>query len=169
MLDDSVRDWRGVTLADDDHSLFGKAPGSQAQFSHVPLGRVLEHLAEPRFLAGELRKLSVLGFPRFLNPTSRIAYRRSHVYSAFLLNVRRLLCKQSVNFRQDVFVWEDIEFNARAVDVCKCHRFVMLKRQFCTGGCSQHVARSARPYNVRRDGILRVSAVGRSTQDLLVD
>ena len=38
MMDDSVRAWRGVTLVDDPHSIFGKAPGKKAQFANVPLG-----------------------------------------------------------------------------------------------------------------------------------
>ena len=48
MLDDSVREWRGVTLANDDHDLFGKPPGPQAQFTSVPLGPDSEVMALDR-------------------------------------------------------------------------------------------------------------------------
>merc|ERR1712118_49871 len=60
MLDDSIREWHGVTLVGDRHCLFGKAPRSKVQLSRVPFGRILEHLADPAFSEGELRKFSVV-------------------------------------------------------------------------------------------------------------
>merc|ERR1719253_831425 len=117
----------------------------------MPFGRILEHLANPAFSEGELRKFSVVGFSRSMTYNASAAYRRAHVYSAFLLNVRRLLWEQRINFRQDLFIWEDLELHCRAVDVVKCQRFAMRKQQYQTGGCSQHVARSANPLSGREE------------------
>merc|ERR1719460_1717662 len=36
MLDDSVQHWRGVTLVNDAHNMFGKKAGKKAQFTKVP-------------------------------------------------------------------------------------------------------------------------------------
>jgi len=148
MMDDSVRCWRGVTLALDPHSTFGNIPGKKAQFTNVPLGQVLEHFAEPDFMGQELPKFSALGFARFCPDLyqAKCGYRRGHVYSAFLLNVPKLLHEQGVNFNQDLYVWEDLEFNLRAHDVCKCFRFVMVKKPYTSGGCTSHIARSENPW-----------------------
>jgi len=147
MLDDSVLSWRGVTLARDPHSLFGRTPGRKVQFSLLSLGQLLLHHAEPRFLAEELPRFSLLGFARYRPEmfTWRVAYRRSHVYSAFLVNVRKILHTQNLNFRQDLYVWEDIQLNLEAGDVCKCYRFAMIKKRLHSGGCSKHVAHTETP------------------------
>lgn len=148
MMDDSVRAWRGVTLIGDQHSLFGHVPGKKAQFANVPLGQVLEHFAEPTFLSEEMPKCSVLGFGRFSPDLYRAkcAYRRGHVYSAFLLNVPKVLHEHGMNFNENLFVWEDLDFNLRVNDVCKCFRFVMIKKPYSSGGCSSHIARTENPY-----------------------
>jgi hypothetical protein len=148
MMDDSVRAWRGVTLVDDPHSMFGLSPGKKAQFTNIPLGQVLEHFADNEFMAKELQQFSVLGFARFCPDLYRAkcAYRRGHVYSAFLLNVPKLLHDQCINFNENLFIWEDLEFNLRAHDVCKCFRFVMIKKPYHFGGCTRQIARTENPY-----------------------
>jgi hypothetical protein len=148
MMDDSVRAWRGVTLAEDTHSMFGLAPGKKAQFTNVSLAQVLEHFADQNFLEQELPKFSALGFGRFAPElyTAKCAYRRGHIYSAFLLNVRKVLHEQGVNFNPNLFVWEDLDFNLRANDICKCFRFVMIKKPYTSGGCTEHIARTENPH-----------------------
>jgi superfamily II DNA or RNA helicase len=147
MMDDSVLTWRGTTLVDDSHSMFGRDPGKKAQFQAIPLGHILEHFATPDFLS-EFSKFSALGFARFSPELFRTkcAYRRGHVYSAFLVNVNRVLHEQRLNFRENLFIWEDIDFNARIKDVCKCYRFVMIKKPYDSGGCSRHIARCENPH-----------------------
>merc|ERR1719235_234708 len=56
MLDDSVRSWKGVTLAEDPHSMYGKTAGKLAQMTNLPLAEVLAHFAESKFLTEELPK-----------------------------------------------------------------------------------------------------------------
>mmetsp|Transcript_12649 Transcript_12649/g.20962 ORF Transcript_12649/g.20962 Transcript_12649/m.20962 type:complete len:1546 (+) Transcript_12649:83-4720(+) len=146
MMDDSVRAWRGTTLVNDPHSVFGHVAGKKAQFRPISLASVLEHFAAPDFLS-EFSKFSVLGFPRFSPELyrTRCAYRRQHVYSAFLVNVNRVLHEQGMNFKETSFIWEDVDFNARVKDVCKCFRFVMIKKPYNHGGCTEHIARCENP------------------------
>jgi len=156
-LDDSVRSWRGVTLVDDQHCLFGSPSGPKAQFKPIPLTRVMEYLAEPEFLTEEMPKFVAFGFARLAPELmlSRRAFSRSHVYSAFLLNISKVK-EQELNFKQEIFVWEDLVFNLQAHDVVKSNRFAMYKQPFKTGGCSQMVARSANPF-IRAHQITRQS------------
>lgn len=152
MLDDSVRAWKGVTLVNDSHSLLGLKPGPKAQWTPLPMGRVLQHFAEPEFLRNELPNFAAVGFAR-ASPdllSAKTAFKRAHVYSAFILNVAKAKAT-GLNFRQDLYVWEDLHFNMMAKDVCKTNRFAMVKKQFRSGGCSAQVARSANP-------IIRVEA-----------
>lgn len=151
MLDDSVRAWQGVTLIRDPHSLFGRMPGSKAQFTTISLGQVLQYFSQPAFFEGEFGKFSVLGFPRWCPDLylTKKAYRRESVYSAFFINIRKVLHEQKQNFREELFVWEDLEFNQRVQDVCKCKRFAMVKYPYSCGGCSQQVARAEVPGNRR--------------------
>jgi len=161
MLDDSIRAWRGVTLVEDPHPMFGLPAGRRARFTPVPLGQVLQYFAEPRFLAEELPKYVALGFARFSPDLmfARKAYSRSQIYSSFLLNISRVQ-QEELNFRQDVFVWEDLLFNLKAHDVVRCSRFAMMKRPYRTGGCANQIARSANP-------ILRVGNVEKLSPDQL--
>jgi len=148
MLDDSVLGWRGVTLVGDPLSLFGREPNrKKASFDKIPLSRVLRHFADPNFLEHEMEQLSVLGFARMCPDlfTVRCAFRRAHVYSAFLVNVTRVLHEQNVNFNQDLYIWEDFDFNFAVRDSCKTYRFVMCKKPYAAGGCSEYIARSADP------------------------
>jgi hypothetical protein len=135
-------------LRDDPHPLFGHVSGKRSQFTKVPLGQVLQHFAEPDFMSEELPKFSALGFARMAPDlcNAKSAYKRSHVYSAFLLNVPKLLHDQGVNFNQNLYVWEDLEFNLRAHDIVKCFRFAMIKKPYSAGGCTSQIARSENPH-----------------------
>jgi len=147
MLDDSVQAWRGITLVNDPCPLFDRMPGSRAQLSIISLGMLMEHFAVPHFLEHEMANLSALGFARY-SPhlfRAKAAYIRAHVYSAYLLNVERVVQQQGISFDPRLFIWEDLEFNLRARDVCKCIRFCMLKRVYSQGGCSEWVAHSENP------------------------
>lgn len=147
MLDDSVHCWRGVTLAHDPHPLFGLTAKRRAQFTSVPLGRVLLHLSDADFLQTEFARLSLIGFARFRPEMirARAAYKRSHVYSALLVNVNKVLHQDKVNYLQGLFVWEDLQLNSAVRDICKCYRFAMIKRQYSSGGCTQYKAHSENP------------------------
>mmetsp|Transcript_10995 Transcript_10995/g.19584 ORF Transcript_10995/g.19584 Transcript_10995/m.19584 type:complete len:1541 (+) Transcript_10995:50-4672(+) len=157
MLDDSVTLWRGVTLVDDPHPQFGLEPGNKARFSALPMSSVLQHFAKPPFFAEELSKYVGIGFARACPEllSARRAYRRSHIYSALLLNVKRMET-ENLNFKQDIFIWEDFLFNLRAHDVVKCQRFAMQKQPFKSGGCSEQVARTEKPI-IRAEVIARLS------------
>eukprot|EP00930_Biecheleria_cincta_P040131 TRINITY_DN27527_c0_g1_i1.p1 TRINITY_DN27527_c0_g1~~TRINITY_DN27527_c0_g1_i1.p1 ORF type:complete len:1470 (-),score=292.07 TRINITY_DN27527_c0_g1_i1:59-4468(-) len=147
MLDDSVRAWRGVTLVDDPNPLFGAPPGPEASFKPIPMAQVLQHFAEPNFLRDLMPKLVAMGFGR-CSPEmkkARRAFCRSHIYSAYLLNISKV-CGDELNFRQDLFIWEDFVFNIRAHDVVKCQRFAMMKRCFHSGGCSVQLAQTEKPF-----------------------
>jgi len=124
----------------------------------------LQHFADPSFLAGEMNKFSALGFPRFCPELVRTkcAYRRQHVYSAYIMNVERLMHEQFVNFRSELFIWEDLDFNIRAHDVCKCFRFTMMKRPFRTGGCTDCIAYTENP-------LIRCPMPPKLTPDVIID
>lgn len=133
MLDDSVRCWSGVTLVDD-----LQTHEKRKRHARMPLGQIMKYVsAQPK-----LRQFSIVGFARSIDPRSHVAHQRAHVYSAVVVNVKRLHREQRINFRQDLFLWEDIELNLRAVDVCKCCLFILTKQAFHSGGCAQYVARS---------------------------
>lgn len=168
-LDDSVRSWRGVTLVEDQHCLFGSPSGPKAQFKQIPMTRVMEYLAEPEFLAQEMPKFVAFGFARLAPELmlSRRAFCRSHVYSAFLLNLVQVE-EQGLNFKQEIFVWEDLVFNLQAHDVVKSNRFAMVKQPFKTGGCSQMVARSANPF-IRAHQLSRLSGEQLAAETLGVE
>eukprot|EP00435_Cladocopium_sp_Y103_P034215 s738_g8.t2 len=89
-LDDSVRSWRGVTLVEDQHCLFGSPSGSKAQFKQIPMTRVMEYLAEPEFLAQEMSKFVAFGFAR-LAPELMLSRRAfcpvSHTFNVFRVHV----------------------------------------------------------------------------------
>jgi hypothetical protein len=68
------------------------------------------------------------------------------------------LHEQGINFKQDLFIWEDVDFNVRVADVCKCYRFVMVKKPYDSGGCADHIARSENPH-------VRAEMVGKFTPD----
>jgi len=147
MLDDSVQAWRGITLVNDPFPLFDRMPGSRSQLSIISLGMLMEYFAVPHFLDHEMANLSALGFARY-SPhlfRAKAAYCRAHVYSAYLLNVERVVQQQGISFDPRLFIWEDLEFNLRAHDVCKCIRFCMLKRVYSQGGCCEWVAHSENP------------------------
>ncbi|CAE7558964.1 unnamed protein product [Symbiodinium pilosum] len=105
-LDDSVRSWRGVTLAEDQHNLFGVSSSSRAKFTPVPLAKVMSYLTAPEF--EEISAFTAFGFARMapeLIYCSK-AFRRAQVYSGFLLNVKKVE-EEGLNYRQEVFVWEE--------------------------------------------------------------
>lgn len=173
MLDDSVRLWRGVTAANDEYSLFGCTPGNKPQLTTVPLSRVLEHFAEPRFLASEMPKVSVLGFARvasdlYMSLARKLPlFRRKHVYSAFLVNVEKVMHQQKMNYKQDLYIWEDVHFNFQVKDVVKCYRFAMMKQPFRSGGCTPQIARSLNP--IMRFLAPKKKSVGEIVAELLGD
>ncbi|CAJ1419914.1 unnamed protein product [Effrenium voratum] len=146
-LDDSVRAWRGVTLVEDPLCPFGLTPGPKARFNPVPLASVLQYLAEPGFLQEEMPKLAAFGFARLAPElmSVRRAFSRAQVYSGFLLNISKVE-EDKVNYKQELFVWEDLVFNFQAFEVVRSNRFAMMKQPFSTGGCSAQVARSANPH-----------------------
>ena len=52
---------------------------------------------------------------------------------------------QGVQFKEQVFIWEDLDFNVRATNehsivLCKCYRFGMYKKPMGSG-CGDYVAR----------------------------
>jgi len=149
MLDDSVSQWKSDVRVFSPGGLRCSAPGQRIQLRRVSLGCLFRYFAEPRFLEEEMPRLSVLGFARYRPEMGawrlRCLFRRSHVYSAFLVNVRKVLHEQGVNFRQELYVWEDLRFNLDVGNVCKCYFFSMLKHRFSTGGCSPQVAHSPTP------------------------
>eukprot|EP00435_Cladocopium_sp_Y103_P040294 s738_g10.t4 len=102
-----------------------------------------------------------ISFFKFCGKQLKAVLGRSHVYSAFLLNLVQVE-KQGLNFKQEIFVWEDLVFNLQAHDVVKSNRFAMVKQPFKTGGCSKMVARSANPFI--RDPVMRKVHGGRSAQ-----
>ncbi|CAE7607228.1 ywqA [Symbiodinium natans] len=146
-LDDTVRGWRGVTLVNDEHCLFGAPASTKAQFTPVPLARVMSYIAEPKFFAEEMPGIAAFGFCRLAPELlfARNPHSRAQVYSGFLLNILKIE-KEGLNFKQEVFVWEDIVFNLEAHDVVRSNRFAMLKIPFNSGGCSEQVARTAKPF-----------------------
>ncbi|CAK9004254.1 Uncharacterized ATP-dependent helicase YwqA [Durusdinium trenchii] len=157
-LDDSVRSWRGITLVDDAQCQFGHPSGSKAHCKIIPMARVMDYLVAPEFYKEELPKFGLFGFARLAPELllARTAFSRSHVYSAFLLNISKVL-KEGLNYKQELFVWEDIFFNLQVHDVVKTNRFAMVKQPYKTGGCSEMVARSANPF-IRARAVNRLSA-----------
>lgn len=157
MLDDSVQAWRGVTLVDDPDPLFDVPPGPLATFKPIPMAQVLQYLAEPSFMSEQMPQLVAMGFARCAPEMKRArrAFCRSHIYSAYLLNIRKVHADE-LNFRQNLFIWEDFVFNIRAHDVVKCQRFAMMKRCFRSGGCSAQLAQTKKPF-VRSSHITRMS------------
>eukprot|EP00913_Durusdinium_trenchii_P019830 g18640.t1 len=160
-LDDSVRSWRGITLVDDAQCQFGHPSGSKAHCKIIPMARVMDYLVAPEFYKEEgypdsydtqtssrmQSKLfegarqdgfGLFGFARLAPELllARTAFSRSHVYSAFLLNISKVL-KEGLNYKQELFVWEDIFFNLQVHDVVKTNRFAMVKQPYKTGGCSE--------------------------------
>merc|ERR1712217_136649 len=146
VLDDSVRRWRRPDVAQ-------MATGTDV----VPLGHVLTFLEE--MLADRKYKgYSMIGFPRnnfehavAINTCWPPELTNAHVYSGVLINVKRVYREQGLNYRQDLFLWEDIEFNSRVASVWKCKSFSMEKTPFPTGGCCAFVAR--RPIADETEGI----------------
>ena len=153
VLDDSVQYWKGVTLKNDplDHAVLQEMFGGRAEskqhtkagFSDLQLWHVLNHFQKPLFKSN-LQKFALLGFGRHnpLHTNISNAYKRSHVYSAVLLNLSWLQ-QNDVWFNPHLFVWEDLEFNERVNSkggvICKCQRFTHGKRQFSSGGCTLYV------------------------------
>jgi len=138
MLDDTVKQWKSVT--------FNKLDSGKPVLKPAPLGWALTFLQRKASeMETDRKPFSVLGFPRhsrfFDINYKQASVQLSHVYSSFLLNIRRLHREQGLNYRQDVFVWEDIELNTRTVEVWQCNEIVSFKGHFRTGGCSQYVAR----------------------------
>ena len=82
---------------------------------------------------------ALLGFPRMRQwmPRSycKSAFRRTHVYSAVLVNV-----DVAANYNPHVFCWEDLDFNRRVAEeagvLCKMYRFCMTKKKLPFGGAS---------------------------------
>jgi len=106
----------------------------------------------------DLEKFGILGFYRLngFNQSKR-AYKRSHVTSTVILNLKKL---KNVDYFKKAFVWEDLQFNRDAEDVarergggqldgggsgeaaviCKCYRFAFSTPQLREGGCHDMVA-----------------------------
>eukprot|EP00930_Biecheleria_cincta_P025484 TRINITY_DN18147_c0_g1_i2.p1 TRINITY_DN18147_c0_g1~~TRINITY_DN18147_c0_g1_i2.p1 ORF type:complete len:764 (+),score=98.45 TRINITY_DN18147_c0_g1_i2:228-2519(+) len=136
MLDDSVKQWKSVSFN----------ANATPVLKRVPLSTVLSLLEKKaREMEVDGKPLSVLGFPRqgrFFNSNHReCQLKRAHVYSSVLLNVGRFFREQRLNYRQDIFLWEDIELNIRLVDVWQWNEIALYKHNFLSGGCSQMVAR----------------------------
>jgi hypothetical protein len=92
---------------------------------------------------GELSQFAVVGFARlgqYYN--ARWAYKRTHAYSAVVINVK-LVDDMGMRYKPGVFVMEDIDFNERIQPalVCKCMRYMQKKKKILTGGCADYVAR----------------------------
>jgi len=162
-LDDSVRSWRGVTLVEDPHCQFGVAASSRAQFTPVPFARVISYLAEPKFLEEDMAELTAFGFSRLAPELiyARKAFSRAQVYSGYLLNVKKVET-EGLNFKQELFVWEDLVFNLQAYDIVRSSRFAMVKLPFNSGGCSAQIARSANPF-------IRAGTLNRMTGEQVVE
>ena len=159
MLDDSVRFWVGVTLANDPTPQFGVEPETLGQRrTDISLADVLLHFQlQPDVMA----QLGVIGFYRangFCH--SNRAYDRTHCTKAVILNLAKL---KGVEFEKRVHLWEDLLFHWNAQDIdwqashtklvacresasvsCKCYRFQCSSPQLKGGGCSDQVARNQR-------------------------
>jgi len=151
VLDDNIEYWKGRTLPNDPHPQFGLAPTEHAQFSDISLARVLRDFADDDFVRDELPHFAIVGFARCSgrnDGAARYAYRRTHVYSAVLLNLE-LLNRCGVEYDPRVHIWEDIDVGERVHDAAprgllvKCLRYMQQKRQMFSGGCCRGVARPA--------------------------
>ena len=156
VLDDSVRSWKGQTLAKDPCNIF--APHQQvlqdrSSFMSISLWRVIRHFETGVFAGdqGDLSKFAVVGFFRYSSRNNcRVAYKRTQVYSAVFLNLT-VLEELEIEYR-DIYCWEDLKFNLEvsgmdapwnpAPDptvggvIVKCQRFAMYKPPIRGGGCS---------------------------------
>jgi hypothetical protein len=146
ILDDSVHSWKGVTLPYDPEPMFGQLAGRCPVLMDLSLADVLLHFQSEGFVDGDLRRFGMIGFARFDRYLrSKAAYSRHHVYSAVIMNLEVL---RKIEYNDRCHVWEDLDFNKRASDagivLCKCHRFVMMKKPGMPGGADYMVARGER-------------------------
>jgi hypothetical protein len=89
----------------------------------------------------------VRGFWR-MSPCSckaQAPFHQSLVYSAWVLNVARCQA-EGVNFRSELYVWEDVELFLRLRDVWKLTSFALTKTHCRVGGCSRSVSSCKQPW-----------------------
>jgi hypothetical protein len=165
ILDDNVKYWKGVTLKNDPlwtatpptHETIPALQGFKAadperrQTSDVRQVTVLQHFQTH---ADTLRDFAMVGFGKFRpKGANTVAYRKSHVYSVYLLNLSKL---RHVEYDPRHWVMEDIWFNrlvAQAQDpdrpdkklvICKCQRW-QFHKPMQTGGCDEGVVPALGP------------------------
>ena len=102
VLDDSVQYWKGAIPRTDPnvHPMWTvPAVRNKTEYVDTFLEEILWHFQNPKFVETDLTKIAVLGFKR-LNYTQQHlvhVYKRTHVYSALILNVK-LLKDKAVRF-----------------------------------------------------------------------
>lgn len=119
----------------------------KAQFTDISLERVLCDLQrDDDYVKRELSSFSVVGFARsagFKDGSARWAYKRGHVYSAVILNVKQLE-DIGVSYNPRLHLWEDLDLNERVNAggglLAKCQRYLQVKRNI-GGGTDYMVAR----------------------------
>jgi hypothetical protein len=130
-----------------DPTKWGRAASDKPAFDDISLGEVLSHFQDDAFVDTELPHMAMVGFnrynPRFGENTVKYPYKRTHVYSAVIMNVV-LLQKHKLLFNKGVYLWEDLDFNERVNEanllICKCQRFCQRKKQLSTGGANYMIA-----------------------------
>jgi hypothetical protein len=136
-----------------DTTRWGRVPDDDAVVD-ISLGNVLRHFQDEDFVKTELCNFALVGFNRYnlkYGPdTIKFPYRRTHVYSAVILNVKMLLENQpKLEFDKAIHLWEDLDFNERVnaagLLICKCQRFCQKKDAKMPQGGANYMIASAPP------------------------
>jgi hypothetical protein len=136
-----------------DTTRWGRASNDDAVVD-ISLGDVLRHFQDEDFVKTELCKFALVGFNRYnlkYGPdTIKFPYKRTHVYSAVILNVKMLLENQpKLEFDKAIHLWEDLDFNERVnaagLLICKCQRFCQKKDAKMPQGGANYMIASAPP------------------------
>jgi hypothetical protein len=134
-----------------DTTRWGRVSGDDAVVD-ISLGNVLRHFQDEDFVKTELCKFALVGFNRYnlkYGPdTIKLPYKRTHVYSAVILNVKMLLENQpKLEFDKAIHLWEDLDFNERVnaagLLICKCQRFCQKKDPKMPQGGANYMIASA--------------------------
>eukprot|EP00742_Colponemidia_sp_Colp-10_P010277 GILJ01011283.1.p1 GENE.GILJ01011283.1~~GILJ01011283.1.p1 ORF type:complete len:1247 (+),score=156.46 GILJ01011283.1:102-3743(+) len=141
MLDDSCLAYRSVVLIKDPLPADGHpAPTNLTRERSCSLYDVLHHMEQDPGRDA----FALLGLHRW-NARRNLcnAYARCHLFSFLCLN---LAMTADVEFDEEKFLWEDIDFNIRASAqhqvLCKYYRFAVVKRCLLEGGCSAYLRRN---------------------------
>ena len=125
MIDDAVSHWKLLTLPQDPNPPFGlREAKATRQWDDIKQGDVLKFFDDPAAFP-DLKKFAMIGFGKLNGFDNNVrAYTSTHVYSAYILNLRLL---QNVEFDKRLWWMEDISFNrevsSQGLVICKCQRF----------------------------------------------